>query len=87
MENIVKAEAFYYQGLKFQECATRCMGERNEDDSIQIIGGKYQPISTPLMVNTAFACEIFLKALLITNNIDYNTILHGSKRQWSMSET
>ena len=27
--------------------------------------------STPKMVNTAFACEIFLKALLVFNNIEY----------------
>lgn len=27
--------------------------------------------STPKIVNTAFACEIFLKALLVFNNIEY----------------
>lgn len=71
MNNLSKAKAFYNQGLRFLRCSERCMGDINEDGSIQIMGGKYQILSSPTMVNSAFACELFLKTILILHNIDY----------------
>lgn len=82
MTNLKKAMAFYNQGLRFLRCAERCLGDVNEDGSIQIVGGKYQPLSTPAMVNAAFSCEIFLKAILILHGIDYMKLLnHGEGHQ------
>jgi hypothetical protein len=76
--NLKKAQLFYDQGIRFMHCAERSMGEKNDDGSISIIGGKYETLSSPTMVNTAFACELFLKSILILNNIDYRKI-HGLK--------
>lgn len=70
-ENIEKAKAFYNQGLRFLRCAERCMGDINDDGTIQIVGGKYIPLSTPTMVNAAFSCEMFLKSILNLHEIDY----------------
>lgn len=66
-----KAQSFYSQALRFMRCAERCMGTKNDDGSIQIIGGKYPILSTPTMVNVAFSCEMFLKAILNLFSIDY----------------
>ena len=68
---IKKAQHFYNQALRFMRCAERCMGSENDDGSIQIIGGKYQTLSSPTMVNSAFSCELFLKAILHLSSIDY----------------
>ncbi len=82
MANVKKAMAFYNQGLRFLRCAERCLGDVNEDGSIQIIGGKYQPLSTPAMVNAAFACEIFLTSILILHDIEYmKRLKHGEGHQ------
>ncbi len=75
MSNLENVKVFYNQGLRFFRCAERCMGDLNDDGSIQIIGGKYLPLSTPAMVNAAFSCEIFFKALLILFDIDYKKCL------------
>lgn len=78
MANIGKAKAFYNQGLRFLRCAERCMGDVNEDGSIQIVGGRYMSLSTPTMVNAAFSCEMFLKSILILHDIEYMKQLnHG----------
>lgn len=78
MADIKKAKRFYDQGLRFYHCAQRSLGDVNEDGSIQILGGKYQTLSTPVMVNAAFSCEIFLKSILILHDIDYRKQLkHG----------
>lgn len=71
MATIGKAKAFYDQGLRFLRCAERCMGDVDEDGSIQIVGGKYMLLSTPTMVNAAFSCEMFLKSILILHDIEY----------------
>lgn len=75
MAKLERAKRFYDQGLQFYHCAQRCLGDVNDDGSIQILGGKYHSLSTPTMVNAAFACEMFLKSILILHNIDYWKIL------------
>ncbi len=70
-EALKKAQYFYNQAWRFMKCAERCMGTENDDGSIQIIGGRYPTLSTPTMVNAAFSCEVFLKAILILFSIDY----------------
>lgn len=78
MADIKKAKRFYDQGLRFYHCAQRSLGDVNEDGSIQILGGKYQILSTPTMVNAAFSCEMFLKSILILHDIDYwKRLKHG----------
>ncbi len=76
--NLERAKAFYNQGLRFMRCAERCMGEKNADGSITIIGGKYQTLSSPVMVNAAFSCELFFKSILILCDVDYHKG-HGLK--------
>lgn len=71
IDNNLKAKLFYNQGLRFLRCAERCLGEVNDDGSITIISNKTHILSTPVMVNSAFACELFLKAILILHDIDY----------------
>lgn len=61
VENLSKVKAFYIQGNNFAQCAERSMGEMNEDGSIQLVGGRYGMLCPPVMVNAAFACEMFLK--------------------------
>ena len=78
VEALKKAQHFYDQGLRFMRCAERCMGTENNDGSLQIIGGRYSTLSTPVMVNAAFSCEVFLKAILNLFSIDYKKG-HGLK--------
>lgn len=77
-EAVKKAQYFYDQALRFMRCAERCMGTVNDDGSIQIVDGKYPTLSTPTMVNAAFSCEVFLKAILNLFAIDYKKG-HGLK--------
>lgn len=79
IENLSKAKAFYIQGKRFAQCADRSMGEITQDGSIKIVGGKYNMLSAPLMVNTAFACEVFLKGILIAHGVDYKKLLQQKK--------
>ncbi len=73
-----KAQYFYDQALRFMRCTERCMGTENHDGSIQIIGGKYSTLSIPTMVNAAFSCEVFFKAILNLFCVDYKKG-HGLK--------
>ena len=89
IENLLKAKAFYIQGKRFAQCADRSMGEITQNGSIKIVGGKYNMLSAPLMVNTAFACEVFLKGLLIAHGVDYKKLLkqrkgHGLKALYDL---
>lgn len=78
VNRVNRANGFYIQGARFAQCAERCMGDKNDDGSIQIIGGKNSILSSPLLVNSAFACEMYMKSLLILNNIPYQKS-HGLK--------
>ena len=89
VENLSKVKAFYIQGNNFAQCAERSMGEMNEDGSIQLVGGRYGMLCPPVMVNAAFACEMFLKGILIAHGIDYKKLLkqrkgHGLKALYDL---
>ena len=89
VENLSKVKAFYIQGNNFAQCAERRMGEMNEDGSIQLVGGRYGMLCPPVMVNAAFACEMFLKGILIAHGIDYKKLLkqrkgHGLKALYDL---
>ena len=89
VENLSKVKAFYIQGNNFSQCAERSMGEMNEDGSIQLVGGRYGMLCPPVMVNAAFACEMFLKGILIAHGIDYKKLLkqrkgHGLKALYDL---
>ena len=89
VENLSKVKAFYIQGHNFAQCPERSMGEMNEDGSIQLVGGRYGMLCPPVMVNAAFACEMFLKGILIAHGIDYKKLLkqrkgHGLKALYDL---
>lgn len=67
------AQDFYKQGRQFQEAAWRCFGQRNNDNSYTLISGKeIQQLFSPCVVNATFACEMFLKSLLVKLEIPYD---------------
>ena len=81
MENKEKAIVFYHQGVLFSQCAKRCLGDVSGDGlTITLAGGKYWSLSTPAMVNIAFACEVFLKAILLFHDIEYMRCLKHNER-------
>ena len=55
-------------GKDFLNAAARCLGV-NEHGVIEIINdGKFITLAAPATINAAFACEMFLKALVILTN-------------------
>ncbi|MCM1061348.1 MAG: HEPN domain-containing protein [Eubacterium sp.] len=67
---------FYQQGLDFLEAAWRCFGKK-EDEKYEIMKeGAFLQLSAPCIVNAAFSCEMFLKALLLKYQIPLRKI-HG----------
>lgn len=66
------AQDYYKQGKQFQEAAWRCFGQRNNDNNYTLISGKeIQQLFSPCVVNATFACEMFLKSLLVKMGIPY----------------
>lgn len=63
---------FYKNGRSFLEAAWRCYGKEGENgDYIIIEDGQLYQLAAPTVVNAAFACEMFFKAMLVFNNIKY----------------
>lgn len=59
------ASDYYRNGMTFKDAAWRCFGTV-EDGSYKIIdNGKLCQLTAPAVVNAAFACELFFKALLL----------------------
>lgn len=72
LSSSANAQDFYQQGKQFQEAAWRCFGQKNDDNSFTIISEKgFQQLSSPCVVNATFACEMFLKSLLVKLGIPY----------------
>lgn len=70
----VTAQDFYKQGKQFQEAAWRCFGQKNSD----IISEQgFHQLPSPCVVNSAFACEMFLKSMLIQLEIPYDRNKEG----------
>lgn len=59
---------YYRNGESFLEASERCFGEKNGETFIICSssenGTELKQLSVPTVVNAAFACEMFLKALI-----------------------
>lgn len=65
------AEAFFNNGGEFQKAAARCLGV-NEDGAIEIAkDGVIITLAAPAVVNSTFACEMYLKALILKSGKNY----------------
>ena len=67
-------EDFYNNGMAFMEAAHRCFGNKQGNTYKLIDGGKIYILPGPTVVNAAFACEMFFKALLRHYAISYNKV-------------
>lgn len=65
---------FLKNGQDFVEAAWRCFGGK---EGIVIKDGKLIQLAVPTVVNASFACEMFLKALIMHEGKQYET--HGKK--------
>ena len=63
---------FYQNGLSFMESSWRCFGKEENGEYRIIDKGKLCQLTVPAVVNAAFACEMFLKALLMKYGISYS---------------
>lgn len=71
------AEALYRNGLDFQKAAERCLN-MEETGTLHIIDEQgMQILPAPAVVNAAFACEMFLKALILRSGQQYPTNRNG----------
>ena len=66
------AEALFNNGREFQTAAARCLGV-NEYGTIEIA----EELPAPAVVNAAFACEMYLKALILKSGKKYPTNRDG----------
>ena len=64
----------YLQAITFLDCACLC----NETAGLEKGSARSIYLGTPVIVNCAFACEIFLKLLLALQNTEYKKC-HGLK--------
>ena len=66
MVNKNKLVQMFQNANIFKLCAYRSMGEIENNDKIKIISdGKILILKAPTIVNIAFACELYLKAILL----------------------
>lgn len=73
LSSAAKAQDFYKQGKQFLEAAWRCFGQKNTDGRFTIFSGnEFQQLPSPCVVNATFACEMFLKSLLLELDIPYD---------------
>lgn len=77
IKSSAKAQDYFNQGNQFLDAAWRCFGKKNDEEFIFIEQGKFQQLSAPCVVNAAFSCEMFLKALLCKFKIPYNLHKEG----------
>lgn len=68
---------YFNQGKQFLEAAWRCFGKKSETRFIIFEDGELQQLPAPCVVNAAFSCEMFLKALLNKLNITYDRNKEG----------
>ena len=66
------AEALFNNGREFQKAAARCLGV-NEYGTNEIA----EELPAPAVVNAAFACEMYLKALILKSGKKYPTNRDG----------
>lgn len=70
---------FYRQGKQFLKASWYCFGKKSteKDEYEIIINNEFQQLPVPCVVNAAFSCEMFLKALLKKFNISYDPKKEG----------
>lgn len=56
---------YYNNGLSFMKAAWRCYGKEKDGQYRIIDSGEICQLPAPAVVNAAFACEMFLKSLLV----------------------
>ena len=72
IKSSAKAQDYFNQGKQFLEAAWRCLGKKSDAGFNLMEDGKFYQLMAPCVVNSAFSCEMFLKALLIKLKINYN---------------
>ena len=72
-----KAQDYFNQGKQFLEAAWNCYGKKSGAGLNIIENGKLQQLPAPCVVNAAFSCEMFIKALLNKLNITYDRSKEG----------
>lgn len=65
---------FYNNGVAFLKAMRRCFSDENGK---MIKNGQIIQLPVPTVVNAAFSCEMFLKAILIFEGTDYPTDRKG----------
>ncbi len=60
---------YYENGKSFLNAAFRCCGQKENGEFVIINHGKMVLLPAPTVVNAAFACEMFLKAMLVNDGI------------------
>lgn len=65
---------YYRNGESFLKASERCFGEKNGEEFTIFSGSEngteVKQLSVPTVVNAAFACEMFLKALISNAGLD-----------------
>ena len=87
IENLSKAKAFYIQGKRFAQCAHQRRREHVIFSANYLDRAVLSDLSHTAVCNTAFACEVFLKGILIAHGVDYKKLLqqkkgHGLKAEY-----
>lgn len=77
IKSSANAQEYFNQGNQFLDAAWRCYGKKNDKEFIWMEQGKFQQLSAPCIVNAAFSCEMFLKALLYKLKVPYNPHKEG----------
>ena len=77
IKSSTKAQDYFYQGKQFLEAAWKCYGKETDTGFNIIENGKLKQLPAPCVVNAAFSCEMFLKALLHKLNISYDRNKEG----------
>ena len=69
--------AFYRNGLEFQKAAERCLA-MDDDGSIHMFqDNRICILVAPAVVNSSFACEMYLKSLILKSGKTYPTGKNG----------
>ena len=71
---LFECQQMFRHACAFAECADLALDKFRHDTA------DIEWYSTPAVVNSAFACEVYLKALLLFHDIDFKDHLKGKKQ-------
>ena len=77
IKSSTKAQDYFYQGKQFLEAAGKCYGKETDTGFNIIEDGRLKQLPAPCVVNAAFSCEMFLKAILNKLEIGYDRNKEG----------